>query len=231
MPVSYALFENNLTSDPDDYMAMVQPANTADLDIVVDRMMQQGSTVTRADVVSTLEDFFSAVENILLEGTNVVTPVANFSVSIKGVFNGRTDTYDSNRHHVTPTISSGKRLRRTIASRAQPLKQEAIKPRPNPLDYIDFVSNTRNTTLTPGGMGQIIGHRLKFDATDANQGIFLVDNNTTATRITTIGRNMPAELMFMIPTGLTPGDYTLEVRAIFANEIRLGVLPTTLTAA
>ena len=68
MPIYYALFENNLTSDPDDYMAMVQPIGAADLDAIIERMIQQGSTVTKADTVSVLEDYFTTIENMLLEG-------------------------------------------------------------------------------------------------------------------------------------------------------------------
>jgi len=42
MPINYALFENNLTSDPTDYMAMVQPTGTAELEDVIERIIQQG---------------------------------------------------------------------------------------------------------------------------------------------------------------------------------------------
>jgi len=58
MPINYVLFENNLTSDPTDYMAMVQPTGTAELEDVIERIIQQGSTVTRPDIVSVMEDFF-----------------------------------------------------------------------------------------------------------------------------------------------------------------------------
>lgn len=58
-------------------MAMVQPTATAKLEDVIKRIIHQGSTVTRPDIVSVLEDFFSAVESIVLEGMNVNTPGAN----------------------------------------------------------------------------------------------------------------------------------------------------------
>lgn len=232
MPIYYALFENNLTSDPDDYMAMVQPIGAADLDAIIERMIQQGSTVTKADTVSVLEDYFTTIENMLLEGMNVNTPMANFGTSIKGVFNGRTDSFNASRHQISATISPGTRLRNAIAQRAQPSKQEASKPTPNPLEYIDISSGTRNGILTPGSMGQIVGHRLKFKADDSNQGIFFIAANGTETRVTVIGRNMPADLMFMVPTGLNTGNYTLEVRAAFASEdIRKGTLAAKLTVS
>ena len=50
MTIHYALFENHLTTDPADYTAVVQPAGSADTKAIADRMVQQGSTVTRADM-------------------------------------------------------------------------------------------------------------------------------------------------------------------------------------
>ncbi len=232
MPIQYALFENNLTSDPDDYMALVQPIGTADLDVIIERMIQQGSTVTKADTLSVLEDYFTAVESMVLEGMNVTTPLANFGASIKGVFNGQTDSFNQARHQITPTASPGKRLRGVVAQKGQPVKQEASKPAPNPLAYLDVSTNARNGIVTPGGMGQVVGHRLKFDASDENQGIFFVAADGTATRVTVVGRNMPADLMFMVPDGLAAGEYTLEVRAAFAsNDVRTGALAVALTVS
>lgn len=232
MPIFYALFENNLTSDPDDYMARVQPGSAIEMDGVIDRMMQQGSTVTRADVAGTLEDFFSAVENIILEGNNVNTPLANFGASIRGVFTGQDDAFDASRHQITPTTSPGKRLRRAVEGRAQAVKQEAIKPAPNPLEYIDVSSGLRDGSLTPGGMGQLIGHRLKFDPSDPEQGIFFIAEDGSAARAAVVGRNKPADLMFIAPDSLASGDYTVQVRAAFGeDDIRTGELDAVLTVA
>jgi hypothetical protein len=188
--------------------------------------------VTKADTLSVLEDYFTAVESMVVEGLNVNTPLANFGASIKGIFNGQSDSFNQARHQITPTANPGKRLRGVVAQKGQPVKQEATKPAPNPLTYVDLASDSRNSTLTPGGMGQVVGHRLKFDAADPEQGIFFIAGDGTATRVTVIGRNMPSDLMFMVPDGLAAGDYTLEVRAAFASsDIRTGTLAAALTAS
>jgi hypothetical protein len=51
MAISYALFENHLTSDPDDYAAQVKIAGSAGLEVIAQRMIDQGSTVTKAETV------------------------------------------------------------------------------------------------------------------------------------------------------------------------------------
>lgn len=142
------------------------------------------------------------------------------------------DVFNKVRHQITPTVNPGKRLRGVMAQKGQPVKQEAMKPAPNPLTYVDLASDSRNSTLTPGGMGQVAGHRLKFDAADPEQGVFFVDSDGAAARVEVYGRNKPAELLFMVPAGLADGDYALEVRAVFAADgPRPGVLPVTLTVS
>jgi hypothetical protein len=43
-----------------------------------------------------------------------------------------------------------------------------------------------------------------------------------------VGKNMPGELMFIVPDSLSPGDYTLVVRAGFGeDDVRTGALEAT----
>lgn len=50
-------------------------------------------------------------------------------------FDSRSDRYDASRHRITATVISGARWRRVVEDRARVVKQEATKPRPNPLEY------------------------------------------------------------------------------------------------
>ncbi len=231
MSISYVLSENNLTDEPNSYVARVQPTGTAELDNVIARMIERGSTVTKADILSVLEEYYSAIESMVLEGVNVNTPLANYGASIKGIFNGATDSYDPSRHQVAGTVSPGKRYRKTIRERGQTTKREARKPTPNPVVYVDVNSGERDSLLTPGGMGQIVGHRLKLDPADPAQGIFLIAANGIEARIPTVGKNTPSELMFLIPPVLPAGEYTLQVRAAIydGEQVRNGTLSATLT--
>lgn len=231
MTINYVLFENTLTDDPSDYRAVVRPKSTAELEDVIERMVQHGSTVGKADILSVLEDYYSTVERMVLEGVNVNTPGANYRTSIRGVFEGLTDTFDPSRHQVRAVVNPGKRFRRAVEKRAQPVKKEPVRPAPTPLEYIDLSSGARDSVVTPGGMGQVTGRRLKFDPADAEQGIFFVAEDGTETKVDLVGRNMPADLMFMVPESLTAGTYTLEVRAVLRNrdDLRVGALEDPLT--
>ena len=63
-----------------------------------------------------------------------------------------------------------------------------------------------------GGVVQLTGNRLKFDAKDAAQGIFFIPETGEAVRATVIAENKPARLMAIIPAGLKAGTYYIEVR-------------------
>ncbi len=71
MAINYALFENHLTSDPDDYAAQVKITGSADLEVLANRMIDQGSTVTKPDILAVLEDAIKATESCLLDGYRV----------------------------------------------------------------------------------------------------------------------------------------------------------------
>ena len=103
--ITYALHENHLTPAPNDYRALVQFAGSVDLDGVIKRMIERGSTTTTADVLAVLQDYHAAIESLVLEGFKVITPGANYGVSVKGVFDGRTDNFDQARHQVAPLVS------------------------------------------------------------------------------------------------------------------------------
>ena len=72
MPIKYALFENNITSDPDDYSAMVQISGSADGDDLVQNIVDQGSTVNKPDILAV-----TAALKLACQGRRV-TPIADF---------------------------------------------------------------------------------------------------------------------------------------------------------
>jgi hypothetical protein len=231
MPIVYNLRENKLTPEEGDYMAHVLSTRQVDLEEVISRMIERGSTVTKADILSVMEDFQGALESMLSEGVNVNTPFANFSSSIRGVFDGATDSYDQTRHQIMSILQPGKRIRAFYRSGISTQKEEAQTKEPNPVDYIDNNSGERNSVITPGGMATLIGNRLSYDPEDAQQGVFYVNGDGSEIRVEIIGQNKPSQLMFVTPASLASGDYELEIRNKPGNSIRVGRLIHELSVA
>ena len=234
MSINYALFENHLTSDPDDYAAQVKITGSADLEALAERMIDQGSTVTKPDILAVLEDTIKATESCLLDGYRVqLGGLCELFPRIKGVFNGITDTFDASRHRVDVGANPGARVRKTVRVGATVTKIETIKPAPALLEYVDLGSGETNGTITSGNIGTINGHRLKFNPEQDDEGIYFVNIDSGAeVKLTAIQKNKPGQLVFLTPT-VPDGQYYLEVRTRFSEsaELRTGRLDEVLESA
>ncbi|MGI5061059.1 DUF4469 domain-containing protein [Treponema denticola] len=209
--LKYSLRENLLTPAPDDYMAQAADVRSYTLDEIIDLMMEKGTTLTRADVAATLQVYGEVVSAIIKDGSAVNTPLMNTSMSISGVFDGANDSFDKKRHTVNLNITAGTLLRDAV-TKVKCEKTEGASTDPYITEVTDIVTGTANTTLTKGGVVQLVGARLKFDAKDAAQGIFFVPETGEAVRAAVIAENKPARLMAIIPADLAAGTYYIEVR-------------------
>jgi len=209
--LKYCLRENLLTPAPDDYMAQAADVRSYTLDEIIDLMMEKGTTLTRADVAATLQVYGEVVSAIIKDGSAVNTPLMNTSMSISGVFDGANDSFDKKRHTVNLNITAGTLLRDAV-TKVKCEKTEGVSTDPYITEVTDIVTGTVNTTLTKGGVVQLVGSRLKFDAKDTAQGIFFVPETGTPVRATVIAENKPARLMAIIPADLAAGTYYIEVR-------------------
>ena len=209
--LKYSLRENLLTPAPDDYMAQAADVRSYTLDEIIDLMMEKGTTLTRADVAATLQVYGEVVSAIIKDGSAVNTPLMNTSMSISGVFDGANDSFDKKRHTVNLNITAGTLLRDAV-TKVKCEKTEGVSTDPYITEVTDIVTGTVNTTLTKGGVVQLVGSRLKFDAKDTAQGIFFVPETGNPVRAAVIAENKPARLMAIIPADLAAGTYYIEVR-------------------
>ena len=209
--LKYCLRENLLTPAPDDYMAQAADVRSYTLDEIIDLMMDKGTTLTRADVAATLQVYGEVCSSLIKDGAALNTPLMNTALSISGVFDGANDSFDKKRHTVNLNITAGILLR-DVLPKIKCEKTEGTSTDPYITEVTDIVTGTVNTTLTKGGVVQLVGSRLKFDAKDAAQGIFFVPETGEAVRAAVIAENKPARLMAIIPADLAAGTYYIEVR-------------------
>ena len=150
MPINYALFENPLTPNPTDYTARVEITGSAGKELLLERMLAQGSTVTSSDILAVIEDLTKATESLLLEGFRVnIGDLVQVYPRIRGTYDGPTDTFDPSRHTLDAAAAIGPRIRNTIRDRGQPHKNETHIPTPNITNYEDLVTGQTTTPSTP----------------------------------------------------------------------------------
>jgi len=233
MPVHYTLFENTATTDPTDWAARVKYGFSADLNAVVDRIIQGGgSTLSRGDILATLEAMIVACEGIVLDGGRVnLGGLVELYAKIKGKFTGPADVFTAPRNKVMVGADAGDRIAADVAASATVIKDEAAATGPNLLEFRDLGSNTTNTTITPGNIGTVVGYRLKYNPAAADEGVYFVPTGGgAAVKVAASQSNLPGSQVFLIPT-LAAGTYRLQVRARMegSTQLRTGELEATLT--
>ncbi|MDE7228278.1 MAG: DUF4469 domain-containing protein [Treponemataceae bacterium] len=220
--LKYSLRENLLTADPDDCMAQVQDVRSYSQDEVIDLMMRRGTTLTRADVAAVLQVYTEVVSELTADGSAVNTPLFNTGFSVSGVFSSMSDSFDKARHSVGVNVNAGTALREAVKS-VKTEKTEGLNTDPYITEATDVVSGAVNSTLTAGGILRLTGARLKFDAADEAQGVFLVpENGGEAVRCSVVAENKPARVTVMIPADIASGTYYAEVRTKLLGNRQAG---------
>lgn len=229
MAIKYYLQNNPITPDPNDCSARVVANQTLSVDNIISEMMRRGSTITEADCEAVLKVLFEVITDEIAEGNSVNLPLVNIRPAVNGVFTSATDSFDPSRHIKKATLSSGilltqKMNNAKVEKILQPLASPAL------VEYTDINSQTTNSILTAGGIGQIVGEELKFNPNNAAEGIFFIAASGTATKVTIMASRTEGKLVFSIPA-LVAGTYTLEVRKGYGSSavvVRSGSLQEAL---
>jgi hypothetical protein len=237
MAIKYALYLNQLTPRPNDCVGFVQITASADREKIADRMLEQGSTVTKMDILAVLEGAERAVVSLLLDGFRVqVGGLVDLFPRVIGVFEGSDDKFDRSRHRLDVGANPGVRVRREVRARARPEKVQPGVAGPIVSEFRDLATASMNETMTRGNIGTLRGSRLQFSTEKPDEGIFLkpVEGDGRSVQIPkgNVQKNKPSELVFLVPNGdtLQEGDYVVEVRtrAKGSSQLRSSALERTI---
>ena len=212
--INYALRENLLTADPDDCMAQVVDARAYTQDDITKEMVKRGTSLTEADIAAYQKLEVEVYKDIIAGGGSlntplINTPLINTSFSITGVFTSMADSFDKSRHAIKLNVNAGAALKEA-AAQAKAQKTEAASTDPYITSVTDKVTGDSGTVKT-GSVMELTGSRLKFDASDAEQGVFALTANGMV-RCEPVIENKPARLLVMLPASVEAGEFTVEVR-------------------
>jgi hypothetical protein len=248
MTIKYVLKKNHLVDDPNRYAASVRISGSAGLEDIADRIVDQGTTVRKADILAVLENAIQVSDTLLQDGFRIqLGGLVDLFPKIKGSFEGPTDIYDPSRHQVDVAAMPGKRLRDSFREQASVVREESVKPVPSLVKFSTLGSTSQGEqaqepadsaaplTVTAGTIATINGYRLKFNTAKSDEGIFFV--NTMGVPVikvdnAKIQRNTAGQLIFLTPS-LVVGTYWIEVRTRYTTngELRIGRLDGTISAS
>ena len=226
--LKYSLRENLLTPAPDDYMAQM-----ADVRSVFENMRAITAS-SRKNKCSAYTQYACALfllNSLFLPRlfSKRVTALCKYMRQIQGANKKHPQAY---LMYVEDCFLCSNAV---VAHRFP--QEEGVSTDPYITEVKDVVSGKTNDILTKGGVVQLVGSRLKFDAKDTAQGIFFVPETGEAVRAAVIAENKPARLMAIIPADLAAGTYYIEVRTKIlegnksGKTLKTGRFNKTLTVA
>jgi hypothetical protein len=228
--IKFALYLNKLTPRPDDYAARVVEAKTYTLEDVINIITREGKTQTEEEVRSVYLGLEKALVEIISNGGHVQLSIVNMGFTISGVFDSEDENFTEGKHRLNLKAYAGDILVEAgLQNRKKRVKSNEYSPEPTKLE--DISSKTFNDKLTPGNMACLKGQKLQIDSEKADEGLYFVNDKGQATKVEHIARNMPAEVVFLIPAKLVKGTYWLEVRNRSGKALSTGRFKHALTVA
>ena len=215
--MQYTLVENLLTPDPNDFIA--QPVNVRSYDDVeiVKRIMARNTGLSQVQVKSSFDEIVKEICLIIADGGAINSSLLKAQPSIAGVFHGASDVYDAKRHSVKINLTAGASVRKALED-VKLQKTQTAEIIPFITEVSDVMSDTVNDQITPGGVIEIRGGRLKLATENTDNGVFLIDEAGQAVKLPKVMENKPARLIAIMPADLPQGTYTLEVRTSLSSS-------------
>ena len=229
--VDYVLKQNKLTStDGKQYSAQVVNSRSYTFDDIAKHLIKHNTGLSSSVIYGLWEGIKGAVEEFLMEGGSINTELFNAHPSIKGVFNGLDDGFDSSRHHVRLNLRTGKLLR--DIPRKLKVRKTTNASKSVILSVTDIKSGLVNEILTPGKNINIIGKGVKIKGENPVCGLYFVpektNEQTVKVELTDVVVNKPSQIIALIPK-LNKGTWNVRLVTQFARGNKCLKAPQNVT--
>ena len=226
MQIPYFLVDNPLTPDPTDFRARLLLKGKKTRADILKRIMIKNSGLAESELKAVFDEEARAIAEFLEDGYSVDTGLVLIQPGVKGVFHSANEVFTPGKHELKINTRPLSALKEVL-NRISLVKIVGVVNVPVITIIEDLKSQTKNDTMTPGKLAKIYGDKMKFDAEDAEQGIFFVKEDETETRVDEYGEIGNKKIIFNIPQGLAKGKYTLVIIGkTSAGELREGTFKT-----
>ncbi|MGC3978620.1 MAG: DNA-binding domain-containing protein [Paludibacteraceae bacterium] len=221
------LHKNQLTEDPNDYVATVQTKGGVTVADIIDELQKEGMEIKRETALDIVSRFNRKAADMVLSGYNVNTGLVYMRSVIKGVFYDKTWKADSNSVYIA--INQGLDLRNAVMETTV----EILGVQAEPMAIISLTDSTTGKTdgtLTKGRNAELKGSYLKIIGEKPDCGVLFKNIATqvvTKLAISDIVLNEPSRLLILVPVGLVAGEYELSVTTQFTGGNKLLNQPRT----
>ncbi|MDR2027136.1 MAG: DUF4469 domain-containing protein [Prevotellaceae bacterium] len=169
------LRKNELTTDPNDYIATVSSMGKIDKSGLVDAIMDEGVEIKRETVEDVISRYNRMAASYAVRGWNVDTGLVYLRPVITGAFSGK--KFDPAKNGLYVSATQGVEIRRELAD----TEVEILGETPDAINIYQVTNlqtKTADGTLTRGRNAEVEGSYIKIAGSDASVGVYLenVDN-------------------------------------------------------
>ena len=189
---------NSVTKDPNDKILILDAAGNVGLEQVYKEMREEDTGLRQETLVHVVSLYERIIARFLMNGYNVNTGLFYAVPRFTGLIEG--GRWNPEKNSIYVSFNQDKVLREEMAK-----TQVVIQGEKNDVMYI-LETEDKKTKLKDGSM-KVVGD-------DASVGIVIRNKeNDTVTKVTEdmFATNNPSELIFLVPTELTDGEYELTV--------------------
>ncbi len=228
MAIKYRMVENSLK--PGTFYARVIRGRRVDLSEMIPNVVTK-TALSSSDVQGVITALIEEIAAILAAGdVAVVDDLATFATTLSGSFDSPDYVITSDNAQLNLSIQGADSLRSAVAASATYEREAGGVKQPVINSFYDVATEAFDQ-YTPGSIIRIQGDNLKFDATQADEGVFVHDGSTE-TRLSVYSTAGEHRIEALMPATVT-GEITVYVRARYTpgGDLREGRYQRTVSQA
>lgn len=188
---------------------------TYDLEALVDAVIADRSELRRETLISVVNQLIEKAIERLVAGYAISSPLGTLTPTVTGLWNFNRLSPDARaQNKASVSFSMGKPLKEALAN---PLFRVEDRPKTGPQisHFLDFVTASRDSTITPGSPLMIEGQFLLMNGEEPDRGLYLLDEETREERAfipaDAFNYTTRSRIVVRLPADLPPGRYLLEI--------------------
>ena len=230
----FDLEEYTMTKDvKEDYIAKVKTLKSLTIEGIANAIAAERTEYRPETIVNISNLVDEKIRQLVCQGNTVVTGSALYSPSITGLLIGTTGAINPEINKCIVNVAPSAAMRAEVAKVTPEFSGNVKNLGGARISLVkDVTTGLTDGTITPGGMLDVTGSKIKcVNADGTGTGTLKLIKESTqavAATITTFGINDPSRLMFTLPASLENGSYSLVLETWYSNSAVLLKEPRTL---
>jgi len=229
MALNITVHKNYLPTCQSPYTVRSENSEVIKFNRLVDLMAKEGTTLTKTDLLASMELEKDEVVKQLAEGKVVKTAMGSFFACASGTMDSVDQSFlvkdPTNNHELRVHFRPDRDFEQQVIDELIVVREETVDLGRPKIITVRPVGDGDSGAIRVGGMVEVRGLRLRFDPKTEAQGVFFIGEAGAAVRSAFYPVIMPASVLASVPGSLAAGTYAVAVRAaVNGKDVREGLI-------